>query len=783
MRRSRDLTQPDDEQRAAQTDELLHSRELYRLVVENTHDLVSLIDLEGRILYASSSHERVLGYEPGELVGLSVAELLHGEDRDAARARLGEAMAGGAVRPSQARIRRKDGEWVLVEGIATPIFDDGGDVTMLLATSRDVTARLETEEALRTAERKYRSLVEQLPLVTYIDALDSESSNIYTSPQIEALLGYSTAEWVDDAELFVKTLHPEDRERVLSEHAWTHATGEPLRTEYRLMARDGRVVWLQDEAVIVRDEDGKPLFLQGYLLDITERKAAENALAERENLLQTIIETEPECVTLIAQDGTLLEMNRAGLEMIEADSLEQVAGTHISELVAPEHRVAFDELTQKALAGGSGHLEFELVGLRGTRRWMETHAVPLRAPGGEVRAALSVTRDVTHRRRLEEQLVQSQKLEAVGRLAGGIAHDFNNLLTGILGYSDLLRAGLAEDDPLRADADEVKKAAERAASLTRQLLAFSRRQVLQPRVTDLNRIVEEMDRMLRRLIGEDIELVTACAPDLGCVEADPGQIEQVIANLVVNARDAMPDGGRLVIETANGNVDVELAQTHPAEIAPGPHVVLSVTDTGVGMDAETQAHVFEPFFTTKEIGKGTGLGLATVYGIVKQSGASIWVYSEPGLGTSFRIYFPRVEEQAEVPMDLPVTGALEAGTETVLVVEDEELVRKLIAEELSRRGYRVLTAPNGVDALTLARTHEGRIDLVVTDVIMPEMGGLELTQRLTALLPGIRVVYMSGYSERAVTDDVGPWPLLQKPFSTGALAGKIREVLDVAPAA
>jgi PAS domain S-box-containing protein len=777
------LPQPHEESTLPRDDDVRRSRELYRVVVENSQDLVALMDLDGRILYASPSHGRALGYEPQELIGVNMADLIHVDDRPEATARLGDALGGTPSTASESRIRCKDGSWVLVEGIATPIHGEDGEVTMLLATSRDVTARRRAEEALRAAERRYRSLVEQLPLVTYIDALDAESSNIYTSPQIEPLLGYTTAEWANDRELFVKTLHPEDRDRVLAEHAWTHATCEPLRTEYRLIARDGRVVWLQDEAVVVRDDEGTPLFLQGYLLDITERKAAEQALAERENLLQTIIETEPECVKLIGTDGTLQEMNRAGLEMIEADSLEQVAGRDVAELIAPEHRTAFRALTQKALAGGSGHLEFELIGLKGARRWMETHAVPLRAPSGEVRAALSVTRDVTRRRQLEEQLTQAQKLEAVGRLAGGIAHDFNNLLTGILGYSDLLRAALPEDDPRRADADEVKKAAERAASLTQQLLAFSRRQVLQLRVVDLNRIVEEMDRMLRPLIGEDVELVMACAPHLGRVAADPGQIEQVIANLVVNARDAMPAGGRLVIETANVYVDEELAAGHPAEIRPGPHVVLSMTDTGVGMDTETQARAFEPFFTTKDVGKGTGLGLATVYGIVKQSGAAIWVYSEPGEGSSFRIYFPRVDDEVELSVEPPVSSASENGTETVLVVEDERLVRDLIAEELSRRGYSVLTALNGADALALAETHDGGIDVVVTDVIMPEMGGLELTQRLTALRPGIRVVYMSGYSERAVTDDVGPWPLLQKPFSTGSLAGKIREVLDVAPAA
>jgi two-component system cell cycle sensor histidine kinase/response regulator CckA len=784
MRLSRYLTTDRGRGRAHElpTDELGPGRELYRTVVENIHDLVSLLDLEGQIVYASPSHEHVLGFTPAELVGRSVVDLLHPDDLEEAGTRLGEAAAGAVTTETTTRVRRKDGAWVLVEGLATPIHGSHGALSMILTTSRDVTAKHAAEEALRTAERKYRSLVEQLPLVTYIDALDSGSPNIYTSPQIEPLLGYSTEEWSGDPELFVKTLHPDDRERVLAEHAWTHATGDPLKSEYRLIARNGKVVWLQDEAVVVRDEEGNPLFLQGYLLDITERKATEQALAERENLLQAIVETDPECVKLIAPDGTLLEMNPAGLEMIEADSLDQVAGRDLSELVAPADRAAFKELTRIALAGGSGRLEFDLVGLKGTRRRLETHAVPLRTTGGEVRAALSVTRDVTQHRRLEEQLVQSQKMEAVGRLAGGIAHDFNNLLTGILGYSDILRDGLADDDPLRADADEVKKAADRAASLTRQLLAFSRRQVLRPRVIDLNTIVDEMERMLRPLIGEDVELVTACSAEVGRVEADPGQIEQVIANLVVNARDAMPNGGRLVIATADSDVDEEHARAHVAEMTPGPYVLLSVTDSGVGIEPEALGHLFEPFFTTKDVGKGTGLGLATVYGIVKQSGGYIWVYSEPGRGTSFQIYLPRVERVVEA---LAEAGAppVETGNETVLVVEDERLVRNLISEELSRRGYEVLAAANGVDALHLARGHDGRIDVVVSDVVMPEMGGPELTRELIALLPGIRVVYMSGYSELAVTDDIGPWPLLQKPFNARLLAGKIREVLDVAPAA
>ena len=641
---------------------------------------------------------------------------------------------------------------------------------------------LRSRELLATAEQRYRSLVEHLPLVTYVDSLDELSSNLYTSPQIEPLLGYPVEQWTSDPGLFVRCLHPDDRERVLAEHARSHASGEPLRTEYRLVAEDGRVVWLQDEAVIVRDEESRPLFLQGYLMDITQRKASEQALAERENLLQTIIETEPECVKLIAPDGRLLQMNRAGLEMIEADSLEQVAGSVIGDVIAPEHRTAFDDLTASVIAGGRGSLEFELVGLKGTRRRMETHAVPLHGAGGEILGALSVTRDVTERKRLEEQLRQSQKMEAVGRLAGGVAHDFNNLLTGIIGYADLLRAGLPSESELQADAEEVRKAADRAASLTRQLLAFSRRQVLQPQTLSLNEAVVDMERMLRRLIGEDVELVTDTEPDLAAVEADPGQIEQMIANLVVNARDAMPAGGRLVLRTAN--VDVNGHPRTEPQMRAGSYVLLSVSDSGTGMDTETQSRMFEPFFTTKDVGKGTGLGLATVYGIVKQSGGYIWVTSAPGAGTTFDIFLPRAERPSE---ETPARPALprpaRAGTETVLVVEDERLVRDLIARNLRERGYAVVTAENGAEALDAVSRGGGPIDLLLTDVVMPELGGPELAARLTGAQPGLKVVYMTGYAERAVVGELAPWPLLQKPFDVGALADTIREVLDAAAAA
>ena len=388
-------------------------------------------------------------------------------------------------------------------------------------------------------------------------------------------------------------------------------------------------------------------------------------------------------------------------------------------------------------------------------------------------------RDVTEQRQLEEQFRQSQKMEAVGQLAGGIAHDFNNLLTAILGNTQLLLRDLPPGDAKRGDVEEIRKASERAASLTRQLLAYSRRQMLQPEVLNLNGVVAEMDKMLRRLIGEHIALVTVLAPDLGHVRADPNQLEQVIVNLAVNARDAMAQGGTLTIETANVDLDETYAQTHLGSV-PGPHTMLAVTDTGVGMDAGVRAHLFEPFFTTKEVGRGTGLGLATVYGIVKQSDGYISVYSEVGRGSSFKIYLPRIATPSDAPVG-PQRGRPARGNETVLVVEDEPAVLTLSRRALETQGYVVLAASDATAALRIVERHGGTIHLLVTDVVMPGLSGRELADKLAAQRPGIRVLYMSGYPGDAVVEH-GSLPagsaFLQKPFSPDSLARKVRDVLD-----
>jgi PAS domain S-box-containing protein len=437
----------------------------------------------------------------------------------------------------------------------------------------------------------------------------------------------------------------------------------------------------------------------------------------------------------------------------------------------------------RALAGES--LTYEL---HWQKRVFESHVRPLRAPDGEIVGVIGVALDITDRKQLADQLRQSQKLQAIGELAGGVAHDFNNLLMVVKGHAEMLldrlpRGPADRQNPALQNVEQIQQAAERAAALTRQLLAFSRMQVLQPRVLDLNEVVAGMIQMVSRVIGANIELAFLPGGNLGRVKADPSQIEQVALNLVVNARDAMPDGGRLTIETSNVQLERDYATQH-AVVDPGPYVMLTVSDTGTGMDAATKARIFEPFFTTKAQGRGTGLGLATVYGVVKQSGGYVWVYSELGHGTTFKVYLPMVQAPAEKTAPEKIAQRHEPGTETILLVEDEQSVRELVREYLSARGYQVLDAADGQQALEIAAAHTGKIQLLITDVVMPRLSGRELAARLAAARPDLKVLYISGYTDDSVFRHgvlQGGMDFLQKPFNLKALAAKIREVLERVP--
>ncbi len=503
-------------------------------------------------------------------------------------------------------------------------------------------------------------------------------------------------------------------------------------------------------------------------------------LVEREELFRLISENAADMIAVVDPDGRRL-YNSPAYARILGYSNEDLSSTSFYDQVHPDDRyVAVQAVKEATGVSQVRTIQYRMRHKDGSWHVIESGASAILNPEGAVEKFVIVNRDVSEQRQLEEKFRQAQKMEAVGRLSGGVAHDFNNLLGVIIGYAEFLQESLQPENSLRSSVDEILKAGKRAASLTRQLLAFSRQQVLDPKVLDLNVVVSDMDKMLRRLIGEDIELSTMPGADLGRIKADQGQLEQVLLNLVVNARDAMPQGGKLLIDTQNMVMDEAFVRRYPYPVQPGPYVCLTVTDSGIGMDVETKARAFEPFFTTKEKGKGTGLGLSTVYGVVKQSGGYIDIYSSPGTGTTFKIYLPRVHEAIQAEKTLGgVTSS--TGNETILLAEDESSLRTLTRNTLELCGYKVLEAKDGIEALEVSDRYKGPIDLLLTDMVMPGMGGRALAQELTRRRPEIRLAYMSGYTGQAVGSQgpVDPGSVfLLKPFTRELLTRKIREALD-----
>jgi PAS domain S-box-containing protein len=518
---------------------------------------------------------------------------------------------------------------------------------------------------------------------------------------------------------------------------------------------------------------GNATLIVAAIRDVSERKREQEAL----RTTQYALDQSAEAVLWALESGRLVYVNVAACRSL-AYSREELLDLSVCDIDANVTHESWPEEWRKLREEGSRTFESSQRRKDGTDFPVEITVNHVQFEGTEYGCVFA--RDITARRSLEAQLRQSQKMEAIGQLAGGVAHDFNNILGIIIGYTGLLAKDVGPDHPGRARMAQIQAAADKGARLTRQLLAFSRKQIMQPRVLDLNLVVGEFDPMLRRVLGEDVELVVVAAQTLGSVKADPTQVEQILMNLVVNARDALPKGGHLRIETANVTFDENYVHRHPAT-QPGRFVMLAVSDTGVGMDAATQQRVFEPFFTTKEAGEGTGLGLATVYGIVKQSGGFIWLYSEKGLGTTFKIYLPRVDESAEPLPATPPPPPLLHGDETLLVVEDTESLREMFCDVLQQEGYAVLSAANGEEALLLAREHQGPIQLLLTDVVMPKLGGADLARELSRLRPGLRVLYMSGYTNGVITKHgvAGKGiAVIEKPFTTERLSRAVREALD-----
>ena len=512
-----------------------------------------------------------------------------------------------------------------------------------------------------------------------------------------------------------------------------------------------------------------------------ERQQGRDALRESEDRFRAAFENAALGMMEMAPDGRYISANPAFCRLLEYTA-EELADKLAADITHPDDRAKDDELRRLVASGAQPMYRHEqrLIKKGGMVVWVVVTVAPVRRRDGSIAYWVGICEDMTERRSLQKQLVESQRLESVGRLAGGVAHDFNNLLTAILGNKELALTYISEDHPSAQFLDEIERAGSRAADLTRQLLAFARRQVVEPKVVDLNKLTHDMDKLLRRVIGAQVDLATSLAPDLGATKVDPTQFEQVIMNLAVNARDAMPNGGRLTIETANVELDEEYAGIHPQARA-GRYVMMAVSDNGIGMDELTRASIFEPFFTTKDRAKGTGLGLSTVHGIIHQAGGHIWVYSEPNRGATFKVYLPRTDEPVQVVQPMTRNTPVPRGIETILLVEDERQVRELLATGLRNQGYRVLTAGDGQEALAMAGVEDGAVDLLVTDVVLPLMNGRELALKLTERRPELPVLYISGYAEEAVVHqgvvDAGV-AFMSKPFTVADLGRRAREILD-----
>ncbi|HEY6127625.1 MAG TPA: PAS domain S-box protein [Candidatus Acidoferrum sp.] len=611
-----------------------------------------------------------------------------------------------------------------------------------------------------------------------IAVVDMEGRRIYNSLSYQSVLGYSPEEL--QASSAFEQIHPDDREQVrkAAEEARVRGSGKTL--EYRFRHKNGNWLFIESTSSVIRNAKGEPEKLVIVNRDITERKKTEEALRRSETGFRTVVEDAPYGIFRANAKARLLQVNPALQTMLGYESEEELLHSDLANDIfrqAGEYQRMIDQLIRAE--------EFKDMEME----WKRKDGTPITVRcsgrrGGEGNGSPAYfevfAEDVTEKRILERQLRMAQKMEAIGRLSGGIAHDFNNLLGVIIGYSALLKRKLTESKALFDHALEIEKAGQRAASLTKQLLAFSRQQVLTPSVLNLNTLATDMEKMLPRLLGEDIEVRLVLDSELGQVKADQSQIEQVIMNLAVNARDAMPVGGKLRILTSNVELDREYARSHPGS-KTGHFVMLSVTDTGTGMDSETLAHIFEPFFTTKERGKGTGLGLATVYGVVKQSNGYIWVDSKLGEGTSFQVYLPRHNEQVLVEEQKNDTEEKLRGSESILLVEDADPLRKLAHTFLESAGFHVMTAESGERAMEVVAGYLGTFDLLLTDVIMPGMNGRVLSEQLLPRQPGMKVLYMSGYTDSFIAGhgvlDPGT-NLLHKPFTEEVLIRKIREVLD-----
>jgi PAS domain S-box-containing protein len=761
------------ESAAAANRAVRESEERYRMLLRTSPDAFILTDSKGKICMCNQRATELFGYEGGEreLIGRPARSLVAQEEQAEIGQRLRAKLSGGVARDFECRLLRRDGSEVPGEVSATQVLDRNRQAAGWMALARDISERRKAEERIRLLAHALQSASDCILICDTTDHI------LYAN---EAFLRtYEYEEWELLGRYIGLLRAPSNPEDVLSGLLQATLTGG-WRGELWNRSKTGRVFPVSLTTSVVRDEQGNPLATVGVARDETEAKKAETALRESERRFRDMLENVQMMAVIMGRGGEIAFCNDY-LLAATGWTREEMIGQPAYRFIALDKRPEVKRIVETALAGGDTipAIEATLLTKDGGRRLVQWNNTVLRGPDEIPVGFASLGVDVTEHRELQERYLQAQKLESLGRLAGGVAHDFNNLLTVINGYSALLRSRIEEDDPRRRQVDEIGKAGERATGLVQQLLAFSRRQATQPQVLPLNTVVADAESMLRRLIGEDIELTSELEARPDEITADPSQIHQVLMNLAVNARDAMPNGGKLTIET--GNADVRARDVvQDADASRGAFVQLTVTDTGSGMDAETRQHIFEPFFTTKEPGKGTGLGLATVYGIVRQNGGFIRVESSPGEGSSFHVFLPQA---AVAAVSHPPSSAVPVGwrgSETVLIAEDERNVRELAAEILRGYGYKVLAAAGGREALEMVETSGQTVDLLLTDVVMPGMNGKALAERLTASSPGLKVILMSGYADEVLghrgAQEAG-WAYLPKPFPPQELVVKVREVL------
>ena len=730
---------------------------------------MALVSLDGRWLRVNRALAELLGTSPEQLVGSPTEGRFHPEDLAANREAVRLLLAGeSASYTIETRFVRTSGEVVWTLANVSLATGANAQPSHLILAIQDISERKQAEAELRRGEEGYRAVLQQLGCAVRI--WDLSSDRMTWDPDVPPPLDYSRSALEDAPDWWYQRIHPQDRERIVESIDLALTSGAVTWSEqYRFRKADGSFAVVQDRATISRDSSGRPERVVATLLDTSGRSF----------LSEQVLSALPLSVWILDRTGNIVFANPASEQVWgETPASVERLGQLPAWWAASGEPLQPNEWGPALALQGEGEFDQEvLVDTAAGRKSLRVLASSLRPAGGETgsEGAVVLAEDISEKKardsaehQRQEQLQQGQRLDAIGRLAGGIAHDFNNLLTGILSYSDLILQGVRPGDPLRDDVEQIRDAGQRAAGLTRQLLAFSQRQLLRPKVVSLNHVVLELEAMLQRLLGGNVGLEAELDPALGNIYVDPTQVEQTLINLALNARDAMPEGGRVRITTANTDLDGE------------SYVALTMSDNGVGIDPAAQERIFEPFFTTKQGGGGRGLGLATVYGIVEQSGGRIVVNSVPGQGAAFTMYFPRYwGPEIAVGTAEQRVGAI--GTETILLVEDETAVRTSVRRLLEWHGYTVLEARNGVDGLRVYQSHSADIDLVLTDVVMPELGGYELVDQLRAERPDLRVVFMSGYAERALTTN-GSVPsgtgYLEKPFTVETLMRRLREVLD-----